>query len=70
MMHLKPLYSRLDRHAQRQSSPLSAEAKQEHVKLLFIQISCIFIKKKIRAEKLGLIFLRLLMVEFHFIATI
>ena len=68
-LYLKPLYSRLDRLAQSQSSPFSAEAQLEHVKILFIQISY-SVSKKIRAETIGLKFLRLLIVEFHFIATI
>ena len=45
MVYLKPLYSRLDRLALRQSSQLSMEAQQEHVKLLFFKIIYIFIKK-------------------------
>ena len=35
----------LDRLAQRQSIPLSTEAQQEHVNILFFKISYIFIKK-------------------------
>ena len=49
MVYLKPLYSRLDRLAQRQSSPFSTEAQQEHVKFYFSK-SRIFIKKKIGTE--------------------
>ena len=52
-VYLKPLYSRLDRLAQSQSSPFSAEAQLEHVKILFIQISY-SVSKKIRAETIGL----------------
>ena len=44
MVYLKPLYSRLDRLAQRQSSPFSTVAQQEHVKILFFKTSYIFIK--------------------------
>ena len=51
MVYLKPLYCRLDRLAQRQSSPFPTEAKQEHVKILIFKMSCIFYKKKIKAEK-------------------
>ena len=42
MVYLKPLYSRLDRLAQRQSSQLSTEAQQEHVKILFFKMLYIF----------------------------
>ena len=45
MVYLKPLYSRLDRLALRQSSQLSTEAQQEHVKILFFKMLYIFIKK-------------------------
>ena len=49
MVYLKPLYSRVDRLAQRQSSQFSTKAQQEHVKLLFFELSYNFIKK-IRTE--------------------
>ena len=45
MVYLKPLYSRLDRLADRQSSQLSTEAQQEHIKILFFKMLYIFIKK-------------------------
>ena len=45
MVYLKPLYSRLDRLALRQSSQLSTEAQREHVKILFFKMLYIFIKK-------------------------
>ena len=45
MVYLKPLYSRLDRLALRQSSQLSTEAQQEYVKILFIKMLYIFVKK-------------------------
>ena len=45
MVYLKPLYRRLNRLAQRQSSAFSMEAQQEHVKILIFKISYIFIKK-------------------------
>ena len=45
MVNLKPLYSRLDRLALRQSSQISTEAQQEHVKMLFFKMLDIFIKK-------------------------
>ena len=45
MVYLKPLYSRLGRLALRQSSQISTEAKQEHVKILFFKMLYIFIKK-------------------------
>ena len=45
MVYLKPLYSILDRLAQRQSSPFSTEAQQEHVKTLIFKMSNLFIKK-------------------------
>ena len=45
MVYLKPLYSRLDRLAQSQSSPFSTEAQQDHVKILIFKMSYIFIKK-------------------------
>ena len=50
MVCLKPLYSRLDRLALRQSSQLSTEAQQENVKKWFFKMLYIFIKK-IRIEK-------------------
>ena len=43
MVYLKPLYSRLDWPALRQSVQLSTEAKQQHVKILFYKMSNIFI---------------------------
>ena len=46
MVYLKPLYNRLDQLAKRQSSQLSMEAQQEHVKILFFKMLYIFIKKK------------------------
>ena len=45
MVYLKPLYSRLNRLVKRQSSQLSTEAQQEHIKMLFFKISYNFIKK-------------------------
>ena len=45
MVYVKPLYGILDRLAQRQSSPFSTEAHQEHVKILIFKMSYIFIKK-------------------------
>ena len=45
MVYLKPLYSRLDRLARRQSSQFSTEAQQEHVKMLFFKMLYFFIKK-------------------------
>ena len=45
MVYLKPLYSRLYRLAQRQSSPFSTEAQQKYVKILIFKMSYIFIKK-------------------------
>ena len=45
VVYLKPLYSRLDRLALRQSSQLSTEAQQEHVKIIFLKMLYIFIKK-------------------------
>ena len=45
MVDLKPLYSRLERLAQRQSSLFYGEAQQEHVKILFFKLSYILIKK-------------------------
>ena len=46
MVYLNPLYSRLDRLAQRQSNLFSTGAQQEHVNILFFKISYIFFKKK------------------------
>ena len=45
VMYLKLLYNRLDRLAQHQSSPFSTEIQQEHVKILFFKMTCIFIKR-------------------------
>ena len=38
MVYLKPLYSRLDRLALRQSSQLSTKAQQEPVKILYFKM--------------------------------
>ena len=45
MVYLKPLYSRLDRLALRQSIQLSTEAQQEHIEKLFYKMLYLFIKK-------------------------
>ena len=50
MVYLKPLYSSLDRLAQRQGSPFSTEAQHVNVKILF-SICHIFLSKKIGTEK-------------------
>ena len=50
MVYLKPLYSRLDRLAQRQSSPFLTEAQQENVRTLIFKMSYI-LSKKIGTEK-------------------
>ena len=59
MVYPKPLYSRLDRLAQRQSSPFSTEAQQEHVKISFFKIVIYFFKKNIGTENIGFIYPRL-----------
>ena len=51
MVYLKRLYSRLDRLAIRQSSQLSTEAQQEHVKKFNFQNVIYFYKKKFGIEK-------------------
>ena len=53
MVYLKPLYSRLDRLAQRQSSPFPTEAKQEHVKILIFKV-IYFYKKRSGLKRFGL----------------
>ena len=55
-MHLKPLYSRLDRLAQRQGSPFSTEAQQEHVKIIIFKMSYILSKKRSGLKNIGLIY--------------
>ena len=47
MVYLKPLYSRLDRLAQQQSSPFSTEAQQEHLKIFIFKVSYIFYQKRL-----------------------
>ena len=51
MVYLKPLYSRLDLLAQRQNSPFSTEAQQEHMKILIFKNVIYFLSKKIGTEK-------------------
>ena len=51
MVYLKPLYSRLDRLAQCQSSPFSTEAQQEHLKVSFFQ-NVIYFYQKISGLKI------------------
>ena len=53
MVDLKPLYSRLERLAQRQSSLFYGEAQQEHVKILFFKLSYILIKKRSGLKYIG-----------------
>ena len=45
MVYLKSLYSKPDWLAKRQSIHYCNEAKQEHVKIYFLQMSYTFIKK-------------------------
>ena len=54
MVYLKPLYSRLDRLALRQSSQLSMEAQQEHVKNFIFKMSYIFITKSLGLKNMRL----------------
>ena len=54
MVYPKPLYSRLDRLAQRQSSPFSTEAQQEHVIMSFFKIVIYFFKRILGLKLLGL----------------
>ena len=54
MVYLKPLYNALDRFAQRQSSPFSTEAQQEHANILIFKMSYIFIYKNRTENTLGL----------------
>ena len=45
MVYLKPLYRTIDRLAKRQSSTISTEAHQGHVKICVCKMRCIFLRK-------------------------
>ena len=55
MVYLKPLYSRLDRLAQRQGSSFSMEAQQEHVKK-YLSKCQLFFKKRSGLKNVWLIY--------------